>query len=305
MPLQIGQVVAGRILGLGGFVDGLAGLGEIAILHRLPHGWRPPAARRRRIGFQPVRNTGFQPVVDRVVCRRRFRGGQGVIGRGQKAQEKTDTQAVPAHGDTPLRLFGPHGRAFCLCSLARIAKSPEDARECHALPKIHHRRAKVKQPPRKLLLRELPQHVVILRLVPSLWSNPGDREKSLWLVGRVEQPLGKSDRHDRIAIAVTLEQRTVVTADLRRRVEPVPHQEPHRNQGIVKRLMSAGTKGVFQDQLPAPSAAAKSTATAPPSDSPMSTIWFSATPVFSASHVRAARASASTPASSGLPSLLP
>ena len=37
---QIGQVVARRVLGLGGFVDGLAGLGEIAILHRLPHGRR-------------------------------------------------------------------------------------------------------------------------------------------------------------------------------------------------------------------------------------------------------------------------
>ena len=37
---QIGQVIAGRVLGLGGLVDGLAGRGEVAILHGLPHARR-------------------------------------------------------------------------------------------------------------------------------------------------------------------------------------------------------------------------------------------------------------------------
>ena len=55
----------------------------------------------------------------------------------------------------------------------------------------------------------------------------------------------------------------------------------------------------------APSLAARSTATAPPSDSPITTMSFSA--IFSrlASHARAARASDRMPASLGLPSLRP
>ena len=105
---QIGKVVAGRVLVLGGFVNGLAGLDEVAILHRLPHG-------RRR-----------QRHVAGIIDRRAIRGGQWLVRRGQEGQEKTDSQAAPAHSDTPLRLCGPHGGAICLCSLARKAKSPED-----------------------------------------------------------------------------------------------------------------------------------------------------------------------------------
>ena len=65
------------------------------------------------------------------------------------------------------------------------------------------------------------------------------------------------------------------------------------------------TKRVLQHQAPCGSLGSQLDRTAPPSDSPISTISLSGIIALSASHVRAARPSAMIPASLGEPELRP